>query len=318
MGLLKLLRRASAPVLETRSTIDVKSIDESFQLLKATTVEVSQAAVSAAKALQERLDNSESRFSWTIDSIEDFVLIKDGEGRWKTLNKFGQRLLSITQADYFDLTDDQISKRFPHLKETLEYCTYTDLKAWSSGVSSRSEEKVPHEGSYRYLDMIKTPTYNDDGTKKELVIVGRDVTELYENERREKACFQALNSASDAIAIIDQKARLFFCNDQFVNIFDFTNYQEIVGKTLNTILPNLPLYDEMWDTVQQNRTWSIQCPHSSLKHGEEVTSCTHSPHSCDLINCPIRRMQLTILPMMNGQPKPIYYICTFKSSCSVE
>lgn len=318
MGLLKLLRRDSAPTSEIRSAVDVRSIDESFQLLKATTVEVSQAAASAAKVLQERLDNSESRFFWTIDSIEDFVLIKDSEGRWKTLNKFGQRLFSITRADYFDLTDEQIAKRFPHLKETFDYCTKTDRKAWESGTSSRSEEKVPFDGGYRYLDMIKTPTFNDDGSKKELVIVGRDVTELYENERREKACFQALNSASDAIAIIDQKAKLFFCNDQFVNIFDFTNYQEIVGKTLITILPNFPLYEEMWETVQQNRTWSIQCPHSPLKHGSEITECIHSPESCDPLNCPIRKMQLTILPMMNGQPKPIYYICTFKSSCSIE
>jgi PAS domain-containing protein len=318
MKFLSLFKRKSAPVFELTSSIDVSAIDESFHLLKATTAEVSQAAINAAKVLQDRLDDSETRFYWTIDSIEDFVLIKDGEGRWQTLNKFGQHLFAMHHGEYYGKTDQQLADEYPRLRETLSYCVQTDEKAWATGTSSRSEERISFGNSFRYLDMIKTPMYDESGARNELIIVGRDVTEIHEKSRREKACFQALNSASDAIVIIDKRARIFFCNDQFVNLFKFESYQAVVDQHLTDALPNFPLYDEMWETVQQNKTWSIQCPYLLMPHNCSTADCPLSLTQCAAHNCSIRKMQLTVLPMMNGQPQPIYYICTFKANCSNE
>lgn len=285
---MKFFRRKSLPKVEIKQDpIDLEQIDRSFQLLRTTTAEVSTAAVEASKILQRRLTDSEQRYSWTVDSLEDLVLIKDPLGRWKTLNLSGQRILGINHNDYYNKTDADIILLYPHLTQILTYCQVTDRLAWNSGAFVRSEEKIPNldTNSFYYIDTIKHPTYNEDGTAKELIIVGRDVTDIFFRTKREKACFQALNSASDAIVILDNKADIFFCNDQFIETFNLKSYDSVVNKYITDVI-DIPLFDQMWDTVQQNETWSVKCTQ-------------------------IQRM-LAVVPMMNGQPKPIFHICTFK------
>lgn len=279
MKLFKMFKRAAMP--EYKPThIDTAALDDSFLLLQSTTADVSNAAIEAAKILQERLNFSEHRFFETIDAIEDFVLIKDGAGRWKTLNKFGQELFRFHQKEYYHKTDDEIAASFPYLKETLDYCQVTDRKAWEMRASSRSEEKIPYPNGTRYLDMIKTPTFDGAGNRCELIIVGRDITELRNQSKRERACFHALNAASDAIVILNKKGDIYFCNDQFIKVFGFTDYNSCVGQNIHDVVKHVS--KRMWSTVQKNKLGSVD------------------------------KFQVSVFPMMNGEPNPIYYVCTFK------
>lgn len=311
MRLMKFFARKEAPA-DFRETISVEDLDHSFSLLQSTTAEVSTAAVEAAKVLQERLDDSVDRFYSTIDSIEDLILVKDGEGRWQTMNKFGQDLFGMHHGEYHMKTDAELSVMFPKFAETFEICVKTDRKAWDTRTASRSEEKVPFARSHRHFDVIKAPIFNDDGSRKELIIVGREITEILEKTKRERACFQALNSASDAIVIIDAEGKVFFCNDRFVEMFGFKSYQEVVDFNLPEVIPHIPQYDEMWATISSNKVWSVQCPHLCMDHSKQTNECPLSITNCVPSACPIRKMQLNVIPMMNGHPKPIYYICTFK------
>lgn len=109
---------------------------------------------------------------------------------------------------------------------------------------------------------------------------------LEEEHLRTKACFMALNSASDAICILDHSGHIYFCNDQFLTNNSISHYNDVVGVHILKILPQIPNFDQVWESCRSNHTEVIQCPNSNIK--------------------------LTIVPMMNGAPKPIYYACTFK------
>lgn len=177
-------------------------LESSLQLLKKTTDEVSIAAVNATIVLEDRLRDTEYRFFSTIDTIDDLVIIKDGEGRWKTLNKVGQDLLGWHHGEYYNKTDHELIALFPQMKDTLSKCILTDDAAWNLGRSNRVEEYITFGNSNKILDVIKTPVFNRDGTRKELIIVGRDMTEIIEQQRRMKTCFHAMNS--DGCAILDR------------------------------------------------------------------------------------------------------------------
>lgn len=260
-------------------------LESSLQLLKQTTNEVSSAAVNAAIVLERRLKDTEYRFFSTIDTIDDLVIIKDGEGRWKTLNKVGQDIFSWYHGEYYDKTDSELMQLFPKFKDTLITCIETDTAAWELRQSNRVEEYVLCGDEYRILDTIKTPVFHDDGSRKELIIVGRDMTELIEKQRRTKACFHALNSASDGIVIIDAKARIVFSNDEFNRQFHIEHYEKILNKKMIDVLPWLAKYDDIWQHARNNQSIKIAT--------EEVGD-------------------ILVMPMMNGLPKPIYFICTFK------
>ena len=185
-----------------RIELEKGRLESSLQLLKQTTNEVSSTAVNAAIVLERRLRDTECRFFSTIDTINDLVIVKDGEGRWKTLNKVGQDLLGWHHGEYYNKTDHELIALFPQMKDTLSKCILTDDAAWNLGRSNRVGEYITFGNSNKILDVIKTPVFNRDGTRKELIIVGRDMTEIIEQQRRMKACFHAMNS--DGCAILDR------------------------------------------------------------------------------------------------------------------
>lgn len=107
---------------------------------------------------------------------------------------------------------------------------------------------------------------------------------LEKEQRRTRACFTALNSASDIIFIVDNDRKLYFVNDTFLEVFSFQHHDDVVGRELNDVLPDVDNYDLLWQRVTKNKTW------------EDV----------------FRTYKFTIMPMMNGHSEPIYYICTMK------
>ena len=292
MGLLNLLKRPSFCLPETTKPIDpefTEKLDSSFRLLQSAAADTSAAAVNAAKVLQEALDDSEDRFLFTIDAVADLIVVKDGEGRWLILNKAGQTLFDMYHGEFFMKTDAELGEMFPKLKEMFSQCLQTDSLAWDHGIATRVEEWIPKGNGYYFFDIVKTPTYNEDGSRKELIVVGRDITELRAKAKREKACFKALNSASDAIVIIDHNARIFFCNDQFVDYFKLHDYNQAVDKKISEYIEFVPGFEAVWKTIKNNQIWDGDCQNNA---------------------------KVTVVPMMNGAPDPLYYICTLRCPLS--
>ena len=153
------------------------------------------------------------------------------------------------------------------------------------------------ERIFRRRPARKLPSFNVDKTvleesfqkfrttTSEISLAAQGAAEvLGEQLQRIKACFQALNSASDCIVILDQAGGIYFCNDSFAEKFHVGSYKDIVGKTLKQVV-DVPSYDKMWKSVYNNHPWHGEC--------------------CD-------KFTIAAVPMMNGQPHPLYVICTFK------
>ena len=283
--MIKAFTRSISRQIDSLSGIDTSELDKSFLLLRSTTLEVSREAINAAKVLEERLQDSECRFASTIDSMTDLITVKDASGKWQTINKFGQQLMGLTESDYKGNTNEGMMYDFPHLASTLELCSHTDSIAWKTKLPFRFEEGYETDQRLYHFDIVKTPIFFEDGTPKEIITIGRDITDSRDKHRRVKACFTALNSASDMIVIVDSSLRVSFCNDKFMEYFNIQDYNNSVGERIVDIINDLPQFDSAIDQIQNNQIWEGRFDN---------------------------RFNLTILPMMNGVPKPIYYVFTFK------
>ncbi len=275
---------------------DLARLAESFKLLKDTTEQVSTEATNTALFIKDQLSDTTYRFYSVIDAVNDLIIIKDGEGRWKTLNAFGQSLYGFSKEDYFNKTDLDLAKDFPHLSDGFKYCYDTDTKAWESGIYYREIESFVIENKLKHFDVIKTPIFKKNGTKKELVVIGRDITEFKNTELKNKAFIAAINSASDNIFIINPDGVITFCNNTVLKTFGFNVHEDIEGKNISIISSGkMPreIFNDLWKTVKDNNIWS----------GIIVNKHT----SGYFINC-----KVTAIPVMNGSPEPIYYICTMK------
>ncbi|HRI71447.1 MAG TPA: PAS domain-containing protein, partial [Polyangium sp.] len=112
--------------------------------------------------------------------------MKDGDGRWLEVNPAGLELFQLEKVDYRGKTEEELVAYSPFYKEALLYCRRTDAEAWKKGDLSRNEERIPRpDGTIRTFDVLKIPLFYQDGTRKGLLILGRDITErkLAEEER---------------------------------------------------------------------------------------------------------------------------------------
>lgn len=275
-------RTPAIPEIKSVS-LDTERLDSSLKLLQTTTAELSETAANTAAVLHERLLDAEYRFYSTIDAVDDLVLVKDGAGIWKVLNSAGQEIFGMHNREYAGQTDMSLCEKFPNLRTLLTQCTETDELAWIERKPHRTEEQVPYRDRIRYFDVIKHPVFHKDGSRKELIIIGREITHEKERQSRIKACFSAINSASDIIFILDATGNIFFINDMFVTEFGLDSYDAVVGKHVTETL-NIPRFNAIWKKVSNNKTWE--------------GTYNSAP--------------MSIIPMMNGANHPIYYICTIK------
>ena len=120
-----------------------------------------------------------------VAAIPDAVFFKDGEGRWQIVNSGAKRLFQLEARPWLGRTDLEMAGDLPALKAAHEACHSTDETAWAAGGMSVVEEHISApDGTVRDLQVYKVPLFHDDGRRKGLVIVGRDVTELREASAR--------------------------------------------------------------------------------------------------------------------------------------
>jgi diguanylate cyclase (GGDEF)-like protein/PAS domain S-box-containing protein len=145
-----------------------------------------------------RLQQSEELLRTLIEAIPDAIEFKDGDGRWLESNSAARAAFGLDAKTSHGKTDVELSGiADPCYKAALLQCYETDKQAWQAGATSRAEEvmQIPNAGKLTF-DVIKVPLFHEDGSRKGLVIVGRDVSEL---KRAEDALRNSLNEHSELV-----------------------------------------------------------------------------------------------------------------------
>ncbi|WP_339170644.1 ATP-binding protein [Anoxybacillus sp. FSL W8-1294] len=128
----------------------------------------------ALKQMSER----EQELLTLIHAMPDFVSFKDGQGRWLRVNEFGLKLYGLEHVDYKGKTDAELAEYTPHFREALLYCVHSDEETWRAKTVTRAEESFPTpNGEVKTFDVIKVPLFYENGKRKGLVVIGRDITQ---------------------------------------------------------------------------------------------------------------------------------------------
>lgn len=149
----------------------------------------------AEKALQE----SQEQLLTLINSVPDIICFKDGEGKWLVANDFDLETFQLKDTDYKGKTDEELAEYSSFYREALLSCRQSDERAWRRKQMVRDEENIPSpDGTMRTFDLIKVPLFSPEGHRKNLIVIGRDITErikgeeaLHTNEERLRLTLQA-------------------------------------------------------------------------------------------------------------------------------
>ena len=136
------------------------------------------------KQNERQIKENEERLRALVNALPDIVIFKDGEGRWLDVNNVGTDLFQFHNAEFYGQTDLELAKGRPLLDDLFQYCHATDLEAWQHGTLLRCQVvSIPFGEKTREFEMVKVPLFQEDGRRKGLVLVGRDVTDIKEGER---------------------------------------------------------------------------------------------------------------------------------------
>ncbi len=135
---------------------------------------------------------SEERLRLLINSTPDVICFKDGEERLMVANDAWQRLFGLQGKGFLGKDLKDLKRMTPKYKKELEIAERTDQKAWKGKKPIKEEEIFAQsDGSVIVLDVVKAPLFFPDGSKRGLVVLGRDITQrtkmeelLRENEDR--------------------------------------------------------------------------------------------------------------------------------------
>ncbi len=153
---------------------------------------------------EQAILESEERLSALINSTPDVICFKDGQGRWLVANHADLELFGLEDVDYQGKTDAELADHsLPLYRDAFLGCEQSDEAAWQAGSIYRTKETVPRpDGPGLVFDVIKVPLFEEDGSRKGLVVLGRDITneQILEDQLRQAQKMEAIGQLAGGVA----------------------------------------------------------------------------------------------------------------------
>ncbi|MCM3254661.1 ATP-binding protein [Priestia aryabhattai] len=130
------------------------------------------------RSVHTQVSDEQYQLATLINSMPDFICFKDGTGKWVAVNDFGRELYHLKGIDYRGKTDVELGELVPFFQAAFLHCISSDEEAWKKKEKVRTEEafEIPN-GEVKTFDVIKVPVFFDDGSRKALITIGRDITQ---------------------------------------------------------------------------------------------------------------------------------------------
>jgi diguanylate cyclase (GGDEF)-like protein/PAS domain S-box-containing protein len=200
------------------------------------------------------------RLETLIDTLPDAVLFKDGAGRWQAANPVARALFRIDDIPWQGKSEEALIAQRPDLAETHWATGLSDEQTWTKGFLDVSMETVPDiHGNIRHFEITKVPLYEQDGRRRALVVVGREVTDRIVSEENLRLAASVFESSREGIMITTagKEPSILRVNKAFCDITGYTP-AEITGGTpriLQSGRHDAGFYHEMWKTLQTWGNW---------------------------------------------------------------
>jgi diguanylate cyclase (GGDEF)-like protein/PAS domain S-box-containing protein len=128
----------------------------------------------AMRAMTDR----EALLARLIEHIPEAVFLKDGDSRWQIANHTALRAMGLEQANWYNKSDQEMAAEFPSMSKFFMACSDSDETAWRLGKPHHCDEViVAANGDAKYFSVDKVPTLDENGHRKEMIVVARDTTQ---------------------------------------------------------------------------------------------------------------------------------------------
>ena len=186
------------------------------------------------RRLSERLlAENESLLKTLINATPDIIYFKDANNRLLEANDSIVHLLNAEGINYKLKKIEELYKGSSLSLNNFVSLNRYDKKAWESRSIFRSEETMLDEKqeTNKIYDVIRIPLFNDDGTRRGLILFGHDITQykqIQDELQRSKEIAEVANATkSEFLANISHEIR--------TPINAIVGFSELMAQLINDI-----------------------------------------------------------------------------------
>ncbi len=214
--------------------------------------------------LQQELQESESRLKVLsqqlislIEAIPDAILFKDGDGRLLIANEHAKHLYRLNDLDWQGKTYLDLACQQPALLEKHMKLFSNEEAVWAAKHLIVFEDHIPNdEGRIIEVEVRKTPIYFEDGQRKGMVVLSRDITNIRWAESQLRIAETAIE-AQEGIMITDANNIILRVNNAFTRLTGYRT-DEVIGRKpsiLKSGRHGKEFYRDMWAALRREKFW---------------------------------------------------------------
>ncbi|WP_134702251.1 PAS domain S-box protein [Ammoniphilus sp. YIM 78166] len=200
---------------------------------------------------------NEEQVQALFKAIPDIIIVKDSNGGWAWANQVAICMFQLQDVDYRGKSNFELAQ-YTWIKELLISSDVTDEQAWQEKKSFRFEKnfRAP-DGTTQIFDILKVPTFYEDGSKKALIVIGRDITERKKVEEKLHLNAKILEASNDGIMITDAHNTIIYVNPAFTRLTGY-GLEEVLGLNPSIISSGIQddrFYHQMWEEIFSKGMW---------------------------------------------------------------
>ena len=210
--------------------------------------------INESKLNEVELDNSNKLLRTVIENIPDAIYMKDKNFRKLVANK-GDALHNGIEnvSEIIGKSDYQLYPR-----EIAEMYIADDRKVMDSGQAIINREEIlPFNDKFRWVLTSKIPLKTAENEVYGLVGIGRDITEIKEQQSKLRLLQQTIEQSPITVVITDINGKIEYVNPEFEKTTGYTR-EEAIGKNpriLKSGEQSKQYYKNLWDTIRNGKNW---------------------------------------------------------------